>query len=169
LEIAMGLPSAHLPELTSDCNNCAGLCCIGLALQKGEDFAIDKASGDPCPNLGRDHKCGIHADLEEKGFTGCIAFECAGAGQRVTQMRFNGESWQDAPELVFAMIKDFHNLKPLHERMTQLKAAGDLNLPPALEEKRLRLLTRTARVWSDSETLSGDFSHFLRALKQEGF
>jgi hypothetical protein len=158
-----------LPELTSDCTNCAGLCCVGLAFQKGDDFAIDKPAGEPCPNLDRQHRCNIHADLKDNGFGGCIEFECAGAGQRVTQMRFNGESWQDAPELVFAMIKDFHNLKPLHERMTQLVDAGGLELSASLEAQRQLLLKRTSRVWSDSDTLSKDFNSFLRALKQEGF
>lgn len=154
----------ELPELTSDCSNCAALCCLGMSFQKGDDFAIDKASGTPCPNLGFDHRCKIHSTLKDDGFEGCIKFDCAGAGQRVTQMRFNGESWQDSPELLFAMMRDFENLRPLHERMVQLEEAGKHALPEDLETERLALLTRTARIWADTDTLRRRFNTFLTAV-----
>ncbi|SEK17850.1 hypothetical protein [Pacificibacter marinus] len=155
-----------LPDLTSDCANCAGLCCVGLSFQKGDDFAIDKASGTPCPNLDRTHRCKIHTTLHKDGFEGCIKFDCAGAGQRVTQMRFNGESWQDSPELLFAMMRDFENLRPLHERMIQLKEAGLNTLSEPLETERLALIARSARVWADSDTLKARYDRFLTDLAQ---
>lgn len=165
----MPAPDPHdhdLPELTSDCASCAGLCCVGLSFQKGAHFAIDKAAGTPCPSLQRDHTCARHDSLDADGFSGCVAFDCAGAGQRVTQMRFNGETWQEAPELLFAMIKDFENLRPLHERMTQLKEAETLDLPPALEQQRRALLRRHARLWADTPRLSQAFETFLVDLAQ---
>lgn len=154
------------PDLTSDCAKCAGLCCLGLSFQKGDDFAIDKASGEPCPNLDRDHRCKIHATLKDDGFEGCIKFDCAGAGQRVTEMRFNGETWQEHPELMFAMMRDFENLRPLHERMVQLTEAGKSDLPEDLEAERAALLKRTARVWADTDTLKRRYDAFLTALAQ---
>lgn len=153
-----------LPDLKSDCKNCAALCCVGLTLDKGDLFAIDKPSGTPCPNLGHNHRCGIHSDLETSGFKGCVLYDCAGAGQRVTQERFNGESWRDAPELLYAMMRDFANLRPLHERMAQLVAAGDMELPEDLEIRRLALLKRLARSWADTEAMTAAYDAFLNDL-----
>lgn len=155
-----------LPDLTSDCSQCVGLCCVGMSFQKGDNFAIDKASGTPCPNLDQHHSCKIHASLKEDGFEGCIKFDCAGAGQRVTQMRFNGESWQEHPELMFAMMRDFENLRPLHERMAQLTEAGKSDLSEPLEMERVDILKRSARVWADTETLKHRYDAFLTALAQ---
>jgi len=84
-------------------------------------------------------------------------------------MRFNGESWRDAPELLPAMIRDFERLRPLHERMTQLVAAQHLALPPALETERLALLTRLSRAWSDTDKMAAAFDTFIDALRQGGF
>ncbi|WP_439105309.1 hypothetical protein [Celeribacter marinus] len=156
----------HLPSLTSDCSQCAALCCVGLTLDQGEMFAIDKPSGTPCPNLSRDCRCTIHTDLVDKGMVGCTLYECAGAGQRVVQMRFNGESWRDDPTLLPAMMRDFNALKPLHERMAQLVEAGMLDLTPDVEAERVALLTRHARVWSDSDTLRNRLDAFVSALAQ---
>lgn len=98
--------------------------------------------------------------------TGCTLYDCAGAGQRVVQMRFNGESWRDDPTLLPAMMRDFNALKPLHERMAQLVEAGTLDLTPNLEAERVALLTRHARLWSDSDTLRNRFDAFVSALAQ---
>lgn len=153
-----------LPDLTSDCSNCAALCCVSLVLDRGPMFAIDKPAGQPCPNLSR-HACAIHADLRPKGFTGCTLYDCAGAGQRVIQERFNGESWRDSPELLPAMMRDFGNLRPLHERMTMLVAAKDHALTDALEAERLALLADLSRAWRDSPKMSGAFQSFLDKLR----
>ncbi|NIY73345.1 hypothetical protein HCZ30_12995 [Marivivens donghaensis] len=153
-----------LPDLTSDCMNCAALCCVSLVLDKGKMFAIDKPAGKPCPNLGG-HLCTIHESLENEGFKGCTLYDCAGAGQRVTQERFNGESWRDAPELLPAMMRDFANLRPLHERLTMLVAAEKYSLTPELEERRQQLIRKTSRIWSDSPTAKEAFDAFIRDLR----
>ncbi|OUD08618.1 hypothetical protein BVC71_11815 [Marivivens niveibacter] len=153
-----------LPDLKSDCMNCAALCCVSLVLDKGKMFAIDKEAGRPCPNLGG-HLCTIHDDLKDRGFQGCINYECAGAGQRVTQMRFNGESWRDAPELLPAMMRDFANLRPLHERMTMLVAAEKYPLTDELEQMRQKMLRKLARSWADTPQMSADFDAFLEKLR----
>ena len=127
-------------------------------------FAFDKPAGKPCPNLAG-HMCSIHEDLETKGFKGCTLYDCAGAGQRVTQERFNGESWRDAPELLPAMMRDFANLRPLHERMTMLESARDYPLTPELEDERQMLLRKLARSWSDTPRMKADFDAFLAKLR----
>lgn len=50
-------------------------------------------------NLQSDYCCQIHSQLREKGFKGCTVYHCLGAGQAVSQVTFNGQSWQDNPEL----------------------------------------------------------------------
>lgn len=161
-------PHPDLPNLGADCSACAALCCVGPPLDAGDLFAFDKPAGTPCPKLGRDHRCTIHDRLADNGMTGCVLFDCAGAGQRVTQMRFNGESWRDDLGLLPAMIRDFEALRPLHQRLTQLVAAADLDLPEALEAHRQALMTENARAWSDTPTLAAAFAAFLDDLRALG-
>ena len=156
---------ADLPALSADCSQCAALCCVGLALDAGEMFSFDKPAGTPCTHL-RGHRCAVHDELDAIGNRGCILYDCAGAGQRVTQMRFNGESWRDDPTLLPAMLRDFAALKPLHERMRHLVEARDRDLPAPLEQERARLLRATARRWSDTPALASAFDRFLTALAQ---
>ncbi|MFI5807860.1 pentapeptide repeat-containing protein [Streptomyces sp. NPDC051561] len=108
-----------MPEMTSDlrsdCGSCFGLCCVALTLTKSSDFAIDKAAGKPCPNLGEDFGCGIHSKLRGEGFAGCTVYDCFGAGQKVSQVTFAGVNWREEPgssELMFALLPV---MKQLHE------------------------------------------------------
>ncbi len=87
----MGTPRGLTPPaapdralLRADCSRCAALCCVVPAFTRSADFAIDKPAGRPCPNLSADFRCGIHDRLRPAGFPGCAAFDCFGAGQRVT-------------------------------------------------------------------------------------
>lgn len=152
-----------LPTLSADCSQCAALCCVGLTLDKGPLFSFDKPAGEPCPNLVA-HQCACHAQLDEMGNSGCLAYDCAGAGQRIIQERFNGESWQDDPGLLHGMLRDFAALKPLHERMRQLVEAAQLPLPEELETERRALLQRHARLWADTDTTKTRFDRFIAAL-----
>ncbi|WP_435738431.1 pentapeptide repeat-containing protein [Cellulosimicrobium sp. PMB13] len=85
-------------DLRTDCSRCTGLCCVALTLTRSADFAIDKPSGEPCPNLREDFGCAIHARLRSSGFPGCTAYDCLGAGQRVTAVvraAHDGATWRD--------------------------------------------------------------------------
>src|SRR6188768_3666781 len=87
---------AGRPEpLKADCSRCFGLCCVAPAFAASADFAIDKPAGSPCPNLQADFRCGIHAELRERGFPGCEVFDCFGAGQQLTQVTFGGRTWRE--------------------------------------------------------------------------
>jgi hypothetical protein len=72
-------------ELTADCARCVGLCCVLLPFARSADFAFDKPAGEACHHLATDHRCGIHDRLLESGMRGCVAYDCFGAGQAVTQ------------------------------------------------------------------------------------
>jgi hypothetical protein len=109
-----------IPELVADCGRCSGLCCVAPAFARSADFALDKPAETPCPNLlvsapGRsDAPCGIHASLSDRGFPGCVAFDCFGAGQRVSS------DWRDGPEAARAAFDAFGVLRGLHEMLWYL-------------------------------------------------
>ena len=129
-----------IPDLTSDCVSCAALCCLALAFDKGDDFAIDKPAGLPCPNLDAGLGCTIYGNLEAEGFRGCAAYECKGAGQRVVQELFAGRDWLQDPELAEPMIAAFAAMRKVHDGLELLETAGFLDLPEPLEAERQALL-----------------------------
>jgi len=109
--------------LTSDCGSCFGLCCVALPFAASADFAIDKDAGTPCPNLEQDFRCGIHRDLRPRGFTGCTVFDCFGAGQKVSQVTFDGQDWRRAPGTARQMFDVFPVMRQLHELLWYLAEA----------------------------------------------
>jgi hypothetical protein len=92
-------------ELHADCASCAALCCVAPAFAKSSDFAIDKPPGRPCPNLAADFRCSIHDHLTERGFKGCVVFDCFGAGQRITRQH-------DGPDrlALLPIVRQLHEL-----------------------------------------------------------
>ncbi|WP_053202262.1 pentapeptide repeat-containing protein [Jiangella muralis] len=126
-------------ELRADCARCAGLCCVGPALTRSADFAIDKPAGEPCPNLRDDFRCGIHAELRPRGFPGCTVYDCFGAGQQVVQVTFGGAA---SPSARVDLLAAFAVLRPLHELLWHLDAARGIAaaapLRPALDEQAPR-------------------------------
>lgn len=125
--------------LTPDCSACAALCCIMLPFDAGPDFGFNKAGGEACRHLSA-HHCRIHADLAPKGFSGCQQYECMGAGQRVVQEVFAGQSWRDDAALNVPMEAAFRAMRRLHEDYALLKAALHLPLMADEEARRQALL-----------------------------
>jgi hypothetical protein len=113
-----------LELLRADCSHCVGLCCAGPAFSASADFAIDKPAGQPCPNLRPDFRCGIHDRLRERGFPGCTAYDCFGAGQRVTAA-FGGTDWRD-PNVAPRMFAAYGVARDLHELLWYLTEASTL-------------------------------------------
>ena len=108
-------------DLRGDCERCFGLCCVALPFTASADFAVDKAAGTPCRNLREDHRCGIHARLRQKGFTGCTVYDCFGAGQQVSQITFGGQdSRTGPPERARRMFDVFPVVRQLHELLWYL-------------------------------------------------
>jgi uncharacterized protein YjbI with pentapeptide repeats len=138
-------------SLRADCGRCFGLCCVAPAFSASADFAIDKPAGQPCPNLQPDFRCGIHQGLRQQGFRGCAAYDCFGAGQRVSQVTFGGQDWRADPQRarqmfgVFAVMRQLHALlwylsdalaspaaQPVHADLRQaLEATGRMARGPA--------------------------------------
>ncbi|MFD4505266.1 pentapeptide repeat-containing protein [Streptomyces sp. NPDC058457] len=111
-------------RLTGDCARCFGLCCVALPFTASADFAVDKPAGKPCRNLGGDHRCGIHAELRQKGFGGCTVYDCFGAGQKVSQVTFGGRDWRGGSEEdARRMFDAFPVVRQLHELLWYLTEA----------------------------------------------
>lgn len=120
---------AGAPELSADCSRCFALCCVAPGFSASADFAIDKPAGQPCPHLRTDFRCGIHDRLRPRGFPGCAAYDCFGAGQRVSQVTFGGRDWRGNPALAGRMFRVLPVMRQLHELLWHLTEA--LALPPA--------------------------------------
>lgn len=127
-------------SLRSDCGRCAGLCCIALAFDRSQGFAIDKAAGSPCPNLGAGGCCAIHASRADAGFTGCVQYDCLGAGQRVVQNLFNGRTWLEQPRLLAAMLDAFFIARIAHQNLELLELSTSLPLSRHQEKQRRQLV-----------------------------
>jgi pentapeptide repeat protein len=135
-------------DLVGDCGRCSGLCCVAPAFARSADFALSKPAETPCPNLrvsvpGRpDAPCGIHGELLDRGFPGCVAFDCFGAGQRVSA------DWRDGPEAAREAFDSFAVLRGLHEMLWHLSEPLP-EIAPALRDEVAEAATRVARLAED--------------------
>jgi hypothetical protein len=139
--------------LRADCAKCCGLCCVGPAFDAMQGFGFDKPAHTACANLRTDFSCAIHHQLQLQGFPACAAFDCYGAGQRVTQRLFGGRSWRSSPEIAPMMFKAYARYRALHELMGML----DLAIQQASEPigKQLRdLLIHIDTLCESGEALS---------------
>lgn len=118
-------------ELTSDCARCVGLCCVVLPFTGSADFAFSKPARTVCRNLSPDSSCTIHERLHESGFPGCVAYDCYGAGQRVTQQTFRGslageERAGEDVAAAFAVVRGLHELLLHLDLAMRLPGAAEL-------------------------------------------
>lgn len=118
--------------LTADCERCCALCCIAPPFSASQDFAFDKAAQVKCLNMAEDFHCTIHSDLKVRGFQGCVAYECYGAGQKVTQTTFKGVTWRDKPDIAVVMFDVFMSMRVIHELMMYLTEALKLEVAQSL-------------------------------------
>ena len=139
--------------LTADCARCAALCCVAPTFAVSADFAIDKPAGQPCPHLQPSSHCGIHSTLRERGFPGCAAYDCYGAGQHVVQETFAGRDWSADPTLPRVMFDVFARMRELHELLWHLDAAEAL-APDGLRDELAGAKQATERLArSDAQTI----------------
>lgn len=115
-----------LKKLSIDCKNCCGLCCVALYFAKTEGFPKDKVPGKPCENLMPDFRCAIHSKLINNKLKGCLAYDCFGAGQAVTQSIYQGKDWKTAPEIAQQMFNVFITVWHLHQMLWYLIEASTI-------------------------------------------
>ncbi|MFC4536886.1 pentapeptide repeat-containing protein [Sphaerisporangium dianthi] len=118
-----GRGTDSLALLRGDCGSCFGLCCVALPFSASADFAADKEAGRPCGNLRADFGCGIHDRLGQSGYRGCVAYDCFGAGQKVSQLTFAGRDWRAEPRGAARMFQVFPVMWRLHELLWYLTQA----------------------------------------------
>ncbi|MEC0242563.1 pentapeptide repeat-containing protein [Paenibacillus dokdonensis] len=135
--------SDHPPDrshLHADCENCFGLCCAALPFSSSSDFAFDKDAGTPCQNLRTDFRCSVHDSLRQRGMRGCTVYDCFGAGQKVSQITYEGRDWRQAPDTAKQMFGVFPIMWQLHELLWYLTEALTLqHARPIFDDLRVAL------------------------------
>lgn len=137
-------------SLRADCENCFALCCVAPAFSASADFAINKPAGQACPNLQADFRCDIHTRLRQQGFRGCTVYDCFGAGQRVSQVTFDGRDWRRAPRTAQQMFEVFPIMRDLHELLWYVTEALTLQAARPLHGELRRALEETERLTGQS-------------------
>ncbi|WP_333861379.1 pentapeptide repeat-containing protein [Clostridium sp.] len=141
-------------ELKADCKKCFGLCCVALYFSVLEGFPKDKDAGKPCVNLRPDFTCAVHKELAIRGLKGCTAYECLGAGQKVSQITFKGYNWLNNPECASEMFEIFLIMRQLHEMLWYLTEAFVLQRDRHAKEEINSLIDNTEQITLlDSKTL----------------
>jgi uncharacterized protein YjbI with pentapeptide repeats len=146
-----------LNNLRADCENCFGLCCVALPYAKSADFAFDKDGGAPCRNLLSNYLCGIHNELRNKGFRGCSAYECFGAGQKVSQGTYNGKDWRTNKEVAQEMFDVYPIMQQLHEMLWYLNEALTIDAAKSIYKELHYCLIET-------EELTGKSPGFILSI-----
>ena len=126
-------------ELTADCARCHALCCVLLPFRREGGFGADKPGGVACHHLLADDRCEIHADLRERGWPGCVAFDCLGAGQHMTQVTYGGASWREQDDLG-EMAAVLSTLRRVHEMLLHLQEVAERSPDPTGDELTAQLL-----------------------------
>ena len=134
-----------LAVLRADCSRCVGLCCVVPAFAASADFAVDKPAETPCTHLLADSRCGVHAELRQRGFPGCTRYDCFGAGQHVTQVTFGGRDWRGDAGTGKAMFSAFPLVRELHELLWYLTEALRLDQARSIRGELRQARDETAR------------------------
>ena len=153
------LESPHL-DLAADCSRCQALCCVLLPYRREGGFGANKPGGVACHHLREDDRCGIHADLTERGWPGCVVFDCFGAGQHMTEVTYGGASWRDQEDLG-EMGAVLSSLRLVHEMLRHLREVAERAPDPAADDLAAALLALRDR--TPVEILTAD----LDELQQE--
>lgn len=121
-------------DLRADCSRCRALCCVAPAFVRSADFPITKPAGVPCPHLAGT-LCAVHDRLRPLGFAGCVAYDCFGAGQRVSALPLPAQEMYAALPVV----------RQLHELLWYLGEASSRAPSPSLADAVLRVRALAAR------------------------
>ncbi|MQA34680.1 pentapeptide repeat-containing protein, partial [Modestobacter roseus] len=87
-------------------------------------------------------RCGIHAELRDRGMPGCEVFDCFGAGQRVTALTGAGRDWRADPTTTAAVFAVLPVMRQLTEVLWHLVEAELLVPAGALQDEIVALRAR---------------------------
>ncbi len=108
------------------------------AFYAAQGFAFNKAAHSACRYVTLENRCASHTELASRGFPGCVAFDCYGAGQRVTQELFNGMTWRTSGETQVQIFSAYTCCLALHRLMAMLMLAEATAAPPLDGQMRLK-------------------------------
>lgn len=139
-------------HLRADCSACVGLCCVIPPFDAVQGFPFDKPAETACQHLRADHRCGIHDELLARGCVGCVAFDCLGAGQKLTALaaqRFGDvQAWREQPELRRWLFAAYPQVREAQEWLAQLRLAAEVSGRGELRALAVELDAASAR-WPD--------------------
>jgi uncharacterized protein YjbI with pentapeptide repeats len=130
-------------ELRVHCEKCFGLCCIALYFSASEGFPANKDAGKACINLQSDFTCSVHKTLRSNGLKGCTAYDCFGAGQKLSQVTYAGHDWRQVPESAKQMFESFLIMRQLHEMLWYLSEAFIIQTSHSIQGEIKSLLDNT--------------------------
>lgn len=133
--IKLPSPDTELNSLRADCGSCFGLCCVALYFSASDGFPVDKEAGIPCLNLQADFSCSAHKNLRRMGYIGCTAYDCFGAGQKVAQITYGGNSWWQVPESAKQMFEVFLIMRQLQEMLWYLTEAYEFQIDSSIKDE----------------------------------
>lgn len=137
-------------KLKIDCKNCSGLCCVALYCAKTDGFPENKNAGIPCKHLNSNFQCEIHSKLVDMNMKGCLAYDCFGAGQKVTQDLFPNTPWKSNQEKSKIIFEVFLRVFQLHQMEWYLLESLTLVRDKSLSEKIEKLILRIELVLEQS-------------------
>ena len=137
-----------LEKLTINCEQCCGLCCVALYYAKTDGFPSDKTAGIPCQNLSPDFRCAVHSGLLSSRLKGCMAYECLGAGQKVTQHLFPGINWRTNPEKAEQIYKAFLIVFEMHQMLWYLIEAFSIISDKQIKDEITLLISQNENITS---------------------
>lgn len=133
-----------------------------ITLPKICRFPDDKESGEPCRHLRKDFLCKVHDQLRERGFHGCVSYECFGAGQKVSQLIYAGNDWRTHPSTSEEMFRVFPVVQQLQEMMVYVNQCMQLEeTAPFLKQLgELYDTISTQTHQSPAEIMNTDIAHY---------
>jgi len=140
------IPKINIEKLKADCENCSGLCCVASYFSASDGFPLDKAGGQPCLNFQENFRCRVHKDLNELGLKGCRAYDCFGAGQKVSQNTFKGKSWLQSKEFSAKMFDCYLIMCQLHELLWHLAQAAGQKAASSIKSELISLFEETDNI-----------------------
>lgn len=138
-------------KLSLDCSKCMGLCCTALFFSKIDGFPDDKGPGEKCEYMDKSYRCKEHEKLEDRGYTGCMSFDCLGAGPMVVSLLKD----QDASKKELAKLYEaFIMARQVYEVIWYLVDAFEKSDNDQLKKKISELTEHVyTQVTSDHDTI----------------
>ena len=152
--------------LQIDCKKCSGLCCVALYCMKSDGFPENKQAGVPCKHLTTDFCCDIHPLLAAKKMKGCLAYDCFGAGQKVTQSCYDNEDWKTNPDKADEIFRVFMKVFQLHQIAWYLLEALSLVSDDRTKDEIDALLAENIQMTATTEILVIDIASYKMRADQ---